>query len=125
MNKKIISILTVAFVFGLIAPCFAQAEKAKGASAAAYEHASDEAVFNRVSDWFATVGKNDEEKQAILAERKAKRASEKAKKEAERLQKEAGKEAQKTAEEAKKKQKEMQKGLEEQSQKTKKMFGGK
>ena len=60
----------------------------KGASEKAYEHASDEAVFNRIGDWFATIGKSDEEKKKIIAERKAKRAAKRTEKEAMKAQKE-------------------------------------
>lgn len=60
----------------------------KGPSAMAYEKASEESALNRAGDWFATRGKSDQEKQAILAERKAKRAAEKVKKEAEKKSKE-------------------------------------
>jgi hypothetical protein len=52
--------------------CLAQKEGQKGASEKAYEHASDEAVFNRVGDWFSTIGQSNEEKEKILAERKSK-----------------------------------------------------
>ena len=52
----------------------------KGASRSAYEHASDQSIFNRIGDWFATVGKSDEEKQKILTERKAARAAKMAEK---------------------------------------------
>lgn len=61
----------------------------KGASAKAYEHASEESIFNRIGDWFATVGKSPEEKEKILMERKAERAAKRAEKEAKKAQKEA------------------------------------
>ena len=53
--------------------------------------ASDQAIFNRVGDWFAAVGKSEEERAAIKAERKAKR-------EAKRLEKEARKNKEKIEE---------------------------
>ena len=62
--------------------CLDAKEEQKGANEQAYEHASDNAIFNRVGDWFATVGKSKEEKESILAERKAKRATQKAEKKA-------------------------------------------
>ena len=65
--KKLISIILV-LSFALAMPVFA-AEK--GASATAVQKASDEAIFYRVSDWFATRGKTGAERDAILAERKA------------------------------------------------------
>ena len=46
------------------------------ASSNAFERASDDSIFNRVSDWFATVGKPEDEKEAIIAERRADRAAE-------------------------------------------------
>ena len=67
----------------------------KGASAKAYEHASDEAIFHRIGDWFATRGKSETEKKAIIAERKAKRAAARAQKEAEKQKKKIEKEAKK------------------------------
>ena len=59
-------------VLGAAAPGYA-AKESPGASATAYEHASDEAIFYRVGDWFATLGKSNEEKQAAIAERRARR----------------------------------------------------
>ena len=46
----------------------------------AIENADDNAVFNRVGDWLATIGKSDEEKVRIKAERKAERTAKRAKK---------------------------------------------
>ena len=83
--KKVVALLLVfAFAVGTI-PAYAAP---RGASSTAMEKASDEAIFHRVGDWFATVGKSSEEKQAILAERKAKRAAAKAQKQAAKAQKE-------------------------------------
>jgi len=70
----------------VVAPAFA-AQGAKGASATAMEKASDEAIFHRVGDWFATRGKTPEEAQAIRAARKAERTAKRAQKEAERQKK--------------------------------------
>jgi len=104
-------------------PVFAQETvKKKGASPAAYEHASDQAIFNRVGDWFATIGKSPEEKEAILAERRAKRAAEKAEKEAEKAKKQTEKETRAAKKEAEGKKKELEKSVREQKEKVKKMF---
>jgi len=79
--KKIVSLVLV-LAFALSIPV-AYAEK--GASEAAYEHASTNAIFNRVGDWFATIGKSGVEKEAILAERKTKRAKMHAEKKAKEM----------------------------------------
>jgi hypothetical protein len=107
--RRVLAIVLVLFLFiGVvgITPVYAQAKK--GASARAYERASDEAVFHRIGDWFATRGKSEEEKEKIVAERKAKRAAARAQKEAEKrkrkLEKDA-KEAQKKLQERVKKKK--------------------
>jgi hypothetical protein len=60
----------------------------KGASSTAYEHASDQAIFHRVTDWFATIGKSEEEKVRIREERRLKREEKRAEQEAKRLRKE-------------------------------------
>ncbi len=85
--KKVLACVVVAIFMVSSLPVFAAEKGSKRASAQAYEHASDQSVFNRAGDWFSTIGKSDEEKAVILAERKAKRAAEKAKKEAEKAQK--------------------------------------
>lgn len=81
MNGKIF--ITILFLMSF---CFtavqAQEDSSKGASEQAYEHASDKAVFHRVSDWFSTVGKPEEEKEKILADRAAKREMKKSRKQA-------------------------------------------
>jgi hypothetical protein len=46
-----------------------------GASVSAYQHASDEAVFTRIGDWFATLGKSGFERDSILVQRRAARAA--------------------------------------------------
>jgi len=78
----------------------------KGASERAMERASDQAIFHRASDWFATVGKSEGEKAKILAERKAKRAAAKAKKMAEKAERKAKKAGKKAEKKARKKMKE-------------------
>ena len=57
-----------------VTPVFAAEGVEKGASAKAYEHASEQSIFIRVNDWFATIGKSPEEKASILQERKTERA---------------------------------------------------
>ena len=77
----------------------------KGANVQAMEQADDNAVFNRVGDWFATIGKSKEEKEIIKAERKAQRM----KKKAEKKMKENKGEIKKSGEEEMKKMKNMNK----------------
>ena len=89
--KKLVSIAIILALIAVSAPAFAAKGGQKGASAQAYEHASDKAMFNRATDWFATIGKSKEEKAAILAERQAKRDAKILEKEADRAQKEAKK----------------------------------
>ncbi|MFC1480124.1 hypothetical protein ACFL5Y_01605 [Candidatus Omnitrophota bacterium] len=93
MKKLIALILVLTFAIGT--PLFAVEKGTKGASAKAYEHASDQSIFNRVDDWFATRGKSPEEAKKILAEKKAKRAAKKAEKEAKKQAKAAKKKAKK------------------------------
>jgi FKBP-type peptidyl-prolyl cis-trans isomerase len=103
MKKTMMLVLTAMLVLFAM-PSFAQ-EKEKGASAQAYEHADDKAIFNRVGDWFATVGKSDEEKATIKAQRQAERQAKKAEKEA----KKAAQEAETKVKEQKEKLKEVMK----------------
>jgi len=94
--KRLAVILLLTLITG---PVFAAKGGEKGASTQAYEHASEQSIFNRVSDWFVTIGKSEEEKAKILAERKAKRAQKQAEKElekAERKGEEIAEEAQAT-----------------------------
>lgn len=93
--KKLILVtlvLSLVLVSGL---AFAARGGVKGADEKAYEHASDNAIFNRIGDWFATRGKSKEAKEAIIEERKAKRAQKRAEKEARKAQKATDKEARK------------------------------
>jgi len=108
MKKVLALLLILVFALGTI-PAFSAPLGQKGASAQALANASDESVFNRVGDWFATRGKSDTEKQQILAERKVKRTAEKVQKEAQRQKKELEKQAKKTKVEAGKKMDEMKK----------------
>lgn len=94
-------ILVAFFILVSYTPVIAADKETKGASAAAYEHASDQSIFNRVTDWFATIGKSPEEKEKILAERKAKRAAKRAEKEAKKAKAEAEKKAKKAKEKIK------------------------
>ena len=87
MKKLAVVLVVLSLLIGQSA-AFAAPKTMKGASEKAYEHASDEAVFNRIGDWFATIGKSDEEKKKIIAERKAKRAAKRTEKEAMKAQKE-------------------------------------
>ena len=101
MKKILIFTLVAIFIIGVI-PAFA-AKGRRGASDKALQNASEEAVFHRVGDWFATIGKSDEEKKAIIAERKAKRTAAKMAKEAEKKKKMAEKELKRKKKEAEKK----------------------
>ncbi|MBN1872318.1 MAG: hypothetical protein JW800_07075 [Candidatus Omnitrophica bacterium] len=105
MRKAVVFILVLSFICA-VTPSYA-AKGRKGASDSAIEHASDEAIFHRVGDWFATVGKSDEEKKVIIAERKAKRAATRAQKTAEKQKRKMEQETQKTGEKIKEKFKNM------------------
>lgn len=94
MRKIAVFIIVIAFLAGTI-PAFAAEGGQKGASARAFERASDKAIFHRVSDWFATIGKSKEEKQAIIEEREAERAAKRAEKELKKRQKMTEKETEK------------------------------
>ena len=107
--KKIVALMVILALALTAMPAFAAKGGTRGASQKAYENASDKAVFNRVGDWFATRGKSPEEKEAIIAERDAKRAAKKAEKEAKKLEKQAKKEAKKLGEEAKNNKKSLKK----------------
>lgn len=92
--KKVMSVLLAAgMVLGSQAVYADHHEK--GASEQAQEHASDQAIFHRTSDWFATIGKNKDEKAAVKAKRRADRDAKKAEKQARKKQKEAEKELKK------------------------------
>ncbi|MFC1809351.1 hypothetical protein ACFL3D_04440 [Candidatus Omnitrophota bacterium] len=97
---KKLSALIVVGILVLSPLAFAGKGGEKGASDAALEHASDQAIFNRTADWFATIGKSGEEKEAILAERKATRAEKRLQKEAKKAKKQADKEAKRAEKEA-------------------------
>ena len=98
MKRFVIFILVFGFIF-LSLPAYS-AKETKGASQQAYEHASENSIFNRVSDWFATVGKSDEEKAKILEERKQERARKRLEKEAKKASQAGEKARVRTREEA-------------------------
>jgi len=89
MKKFAVIVLVLMLSVVFIDMASAQVKTVKGPNAMAYEKASDESVINRVGDWFATRGKSDKEKQAILSERKVKRATAKLKKQADKKAKQA------------------------------------
>lgn len=97
--KKILAIFLVLSFIAV--PAFA-AKGRKGASDTAYKNANEQAVFHRAGDWFATVGKTEKEKKAIVAERKAKRATLKVQKEAEKKKKMLQKEIERQQKQAEK-----------------------
>jgi len=103
MRKLIVLSLTVCLLALFSLPALAARGGVKGADQKAYEHASDNAIFNRASDWFATRGKSEEEKQAIIAERNAERARKRIEKEARKTKKKAEREAKKAEKKARKK----------------------
>ena len=100
--KKAISALAIISLLVSVAPLYAAQGGTKGAGSCAYDRASDEAVFHRVGDWFATIGKSDAEKETILAERKATRAAARAQKEAEKKKRQLEKETEKAQKKLKK-----------------------
>ena len=93
--KKLIILISLACLVFAAHPGFAARGGKRGADQKAYEHASGNAMFNRVGDWFATRGKSREQKKAMIEERKIRRAEiramkkreEEAKKEQKRLRK--------------------------------------
>jgi len=99
MKKRIVVAVVTGILFSVMGPAFAGSDE-KGANEQAVEHASDQAVFHRVSDWFSTVGKGDEEKKVIREKKKAERASRKAEKQAKEKQKKADRELKKLKEQA-------------------------
>lgn len=108
--KKFLVLIVLLSIIATSMPVFA-AQGRKGASDMAMQKASDESVFNRTSDWFATRGKSENEKKAILAERKTKRAAEKAQKQAEKKKKEMEKKAKKAQRSMEKKSKDLKKSM--------------
>jgi len=108
--RKFIVLVVLLSVIATSMPVFA-AQGRKNASDKALQKASDESAFNKAGDWFATRGKSDKEKKAILAERKTKRAAEKAQKKAENKKKEMEKKAKKAQKSMKMQSKELKKSV--------------
>lgn len=110
MKKALAGLMFLLVLFCAVSVLNAQdmeiSPKVKGASEQAYQHASENSVFNRISDWFATVGKSEEEKVKILAERNAKRAQKALEKAAKKAKKEAAKTEEKARQETPKMQQE-------------------
>ena len=100
MRRVVKLVVAVSLVLGA-APLYA-AKDNQGASATAYERASDEAIFHRVGDWFATIGKSKEDKQAVIAEHRAKRMAKQAQKELEKQAKTAQRGVEQAAKDLKK-----------------------
>ncbi len=96
--KKLSTLVMISLI--VLSPlAFAAKGGEKGASEAALENASDQAIFTRAGDWFATLGKKGEAKKAVLAKRRAKRAQKRADKEAAKAEKQVEKEAKKAEKE--------------------------
>ena len=93
--KKVLVVTIILSLVMISMSVFAAEGGKKGASERAYERASPQAIFHRIEDWFATRGKNPEEKESILKERRAERAVKRAEKEARKAQKEVKKAKQK------------------------------
>jgi len=91
MKKTLTLILCTLALVILITPAYA-AKGRKGASNQAYKNASDDAIFNRTGDWFATIGKTGEEKEKIIAERREIRAQKRAQKETRKQERKAERE---------------------------------
>lgn len=88
--KKLITLVLV-LAFALSTPVFTPVTwAASDASELAHDN-----VIDKVGDWWATKGKADQEKQAILAERKTARVAKRAEKQAAKAKKQAEKETKK------------------------------
>jgi len=75
MNTKQMAVISAMIAVSAslsAAPAHAQTS-GQAASPAAQQQLGQASFFERVGDWFATVGKSSGEKQVILAERRAKR----------------------------------------------------
>lgn len=81
-------VFSVAIIILVTAPSFAQPEKAQEGRSVATEQASDNAIFNRITDWFATRGKSPEEAETIGTQRQAERDAAKSRRKAARQKKE-------------------------------------
>lgn len=86
--KKLITLILV-LSFALCAPALTPVTwAASDASELAHDNVAD-----KVGDWFATRGKTEQERKAILAERKTDRVAKRAEKQAKKAKKQAEKEA--------------------------------
>ena len=64
--KKWVSFVLV-FLFAVIAlPVYADTDSANGH---AYAYGQEDSILDKVSDWVATIGKSDQEKDQLVAER--------------------------------------------------------
>jgi hypothetical protein len=70
MKKWMGMVLAVALIFGAL-PVFADNYKAQGN---AYAYGKEDSILDKVSDWVATLGKSESEKDEILTERRLDRA---------------------------------------------------
>ena len=75
--KKFFSVFfLLAFLF-TAAPSVIHAEDTAMQVESAYQEVAKDSFFERLGDWFATLGKSDSEKARIIAERRSKRNAEK------------------------------------------------
>jgi len=79
-NKKDVPVKRVIFVFIAAVFIFSAAPVYAQYSSGAYGGTKDETVFTRMGDWFATIGKTQEEKYLIKSRRRAVRKIRKANK---------------------------------------------
>ncbi len=84
VKKPVISFLVVLFVICAVPVCADYSSRAYGGT-------GDETFMSRTSDWFATLGKTQEEKYRIKTKRRAARKIKKAKKAIEKRKKELAK----------------------------------
>lgn len=89
MRKQTILLAVISLL--VAAPVFAQQRDVRGPSARAYEKASERSIIHRAGDFFATVGRSQEEKDQIIS----KRSMERARRQAERKSREMKKQAEK------------------------------
>jgi len=109
--KKLITFFTVLTLLSVAVPAFAAKGGEKGASQTAYDRASEESIFHRVGDWFATIGKSEQEKKAIISERKARRAAERTQNKMKQNNRQMHNEMQKSQKNMNKQSKDMMKGM--------------
>ena len=102
--------------FVMTAPVYAQ----QGGGVSANGRSPDHAIRPRLGDWFATLGRSDEEKKQIMTKRQAERKSRKAKEKAERAKQEAEEKKKKMNEDDAAKAKKVREKTEELSKKARK-----